>query len=201
MSNPIKVIVGLGNPGAEYEGTRHNIGYDLLKIIAESARVPLKRDSKFLGYSARIVVGNQDISLLAPTTFMNSSGKSVALFCNFYKINPSEILIIHDDLDLSPGVVRFKLGGGHGGHNGLRNIIQRLDNCSDFARIRIGIGHPGCSKLVSNYVLKKASTEEKKMIEVNFNRILTWLPCAISGAWDQAMTGLHSDQQLSKKES
>ena len=200
MLNSIKVIVGLGNPGAEHEGTRHNAGFNLLRTIANYFSVRLKRESKFLGDSARAVIGNREIRLLAPTTFMNLSGQSVALFCNFYHITPAELLIIHDDLDLSPGVARFKLGGGHGGHNGLRNIIQQLGNCSDFARIRIGIGHPGNSKLVNNYVLKKTLTEEKNAIEVNFNKILTWLPYAVSGDWERAMTGLHSDQQLNKKD-
>tara|TARA_B100001093_G_scaffold85840_1_gene77628 strand:+ start:18076 stop:18660 length:585 start_codon:yes stop_codon:yes gene_type:complete len=194
------MIVGLRNSGPEYEGTRHNAGYDLLKIIAASVNVHLKRESKFLGDSAKMVLESQEVRLLAPTTFMNVSGQSVALFCNFYQISPAEILVIHDDLDLLPGVVRFKLGGGHGGHNGLRNIIQRLNNCSDFARIRIGIGHPGNSKLVSNYVLQRALTEEKTAIEGNFSRILTWLPYAVSGNWERAMTGLHSHQKLDREE-
>ena len=156
MQAPVELIVGLGNPGPNYERTRHNAGADLVLELAKSLHVELKHESKFFGDTARVTLDGHDVRLLIPSTFMNLSGKSVNGLAKFYQIAPENILVVHDELDLSPGVSRFKKGGGHGGHNGLRDTIKCLGNNKDFARLRIGIGHPGNAKQVADYVLKKA---------------------------------------------
>ncbi len=124
----IKLIVGLANPGAEYAATRHNTGAWYVDFLAERLRAPLREEPKFFGYTSRINLEGEDVRLLVPTTFMNLSGKAVAAMASFYRINPDEILVAHDELDLPPGVAKFKLGGGHGGHNGLKDIISKLGN-------------------------------------------------------------------------
>ena len=154
MNNPIRMIVGLCNPGTEYDGTRHNAGADFVDELARQYAGQLSPESKFYGEAGRINVGGKDIRLLKPTTFMNRSGQSVSAMAKFFKIAPEEILVAHDELDMDPGVAKLKIGGGHGGHNGLRDIIKALGNNNNFARLRIGIGHPGNAKEVANYVLK-----------------------------------------------
>ena len=130
------------NPGAEYAATRHNAGARYVDLLADRHRA-LREESKFFGYTSRINSAGEDVRLLVPTTFMNLSGKAVAAMATFYRINPDEILVAHDELDLPPGVAKFKLGGGHGGHNGLKDIISKLGNNPNFHRLRVGIGHPG----------------------------------------------------------
>ncbi|AZG35076.1 MAG: aminoacyl-tRNA hydrolase [Shewanella psychromarinicola] len=163
MSN-IKLIVGLANPGAEYAQTRHNAGAWYVQELARLCNVSLVVDSKYFGVTARVTLHGRDVRLLIPTTFMNLSGKSVAALANFFRILPEEILVAHDELDMDPGVAKFKLGGGHGGHNGLKDIIASLGNDKNFHRLRIGIGHPGDKNKVSGYVLGRAPALEQERI-------------------------------------
>lgn len=192
MDSNIQLIVGLGNPGTEYEHTRHNAGADFVQEIANQLTASLKPEKKFFGLFAQANINGHTVKLLIPTTFMNRSGQSVAAVATFYKIPPQNILVAHDELDLPPGTARLKLGGGHGGHNGLRDIIQALGNCKDFARLRLGIGHPGNAKLVSNFVLKKAPPSEfDKTLDASAasTRII---PDLVAGQWNQAMKELHT---------
>ncbi|MCX0218238.1 aminoacyl-tRNA hydrolase [Escherichia coli] len=161
----IKLIVGLANPGAEYAATRHNAGAWFVDLLAERLRAPLREEAKFVGYTSRVTLGGEDVRLLVPTTFMNLSGKAVAAMASFFRINPDEILVAHDELDLPPGVAKFKLGGGHGGHNGLKDIISKLGNNPNFHRLRIGIGHPGDKNKVVGFVLGKPPVSEQKLID------------------------------------
>ena len=160
----IKLIVGLANPGAKYEDTRHNAGEWLINEIARQFNVSLKEEAKFFGKVAKINAASGEVRLLVPTTFMNLSGKAVGALANFYRIKPEEILVAHDELDLSPGVAKIKQGGGHGGHNGLKDIIASLGNSNNFYRVRIGIGHPGSKELVAGYVLGKPSPQDQEKI-------------------------------------
>ena len=161
----IKLIVGLANPGAEYAATRHNAGAWFVDLLAERLRAPLREEATFFGYPSRVTLGGVDVRLLVPTTFMNLSGKAVAAMASFFRINPDEILVAHDELDLPPGVAKFKLGGGHGGHNGLKDIISKLGNNPNFHRLRIGIGHPGDKNKVVGFVLGKPPVSEQKLID------------------------------------
>ncbi|UMR80583.1 aminoacyl-tRNA hydrolase [Escherichia coli] len=161
----IKLIVGLANPGAEYAATRHNAGAWFVDLLAERLHAPLREEAKFFGYISRVTLGGEDVRLLVPTTFMNLSGKAVAAMASFFRINPDEILVAHDELDLPPGVAKFKLGGGHGGHNGLKDIISKLGNNPNFHRLRIGIGHPGDKNKVVGFVLGKPPVSEQKLID------------------------------------
>jgi|TARA_B110000116_G_scaffold47754_1_gene39732 PTH1 family peptidyl-tRNA hydrolase len=191
MSN-IKLIVGLGNPGAEYERTRHNAGFDFVEELARQHNQPLKAESKFFGHTARINVNGSDIRLLNPSTFMNRSGQSVGAIANFYKIEPEQILVAHDELDLDPGIARLKHGGGHGGHNGLRDIIASLGNNKNFSRLRLGIGHPGNAKQVVGYVLKKAPLSEQTLIDDAIYESTRVLGDVAKGEWNNAMKELHT---------
>jgi PTH1 family peptidyl-tRNA hydrolase len=192
MNTPIKLIVGLGNPGTEYANTRHNAGADFVDAIAQQYQSSLASDSKFFGLIGRITVNNRDLRLLIPTTFMNLSGKSVAAIAQFYKIPVESILVAHDELDIPPGDARLKIGGGHGGHNGLRDIIRCLGNNKNFARLRIGINHPGNAKQVSGYVLKRAPANEYQKIEDSLHAASRILPQLTEGKWNEAMKELHT---------
>ena len=161
----IKLIVGLGNPGEKYADTRHNAGEWLIERLARRFNVSLNPESKFFGKTARTLVNGKEVRLLVPTTFMNLSGKAVGALANFYRIKPEEILVIHDELDLPPGTVKLKQGGGHGGHNGLKDIVAQLGNNNNFYRLRIGIGHPGHRDLVAGYVLNKPSLADRDALE------------------------------------
>lgn len=194
MNTPIQLIVGLGNPGSEYNNTRHNAGADFVSLLAEQYGGALMADSKFFGLCSRITIEGKDVRLLIPTTFMNLSGKAIGAIASFYKIPPEAILVAHDELDLPPGVAKLKIGGGHGGHNGLKDTIKALANNKNFARLRIGIGHPGNAKLVSSYVLKKAPLAEYQQIENSIDDALRHLPLAVKGEWNQAMKELHSSK-------
>lgn len=191
---PVKLIVGLGNPGNEYVRTRHNAGQDLVEELARSTASPLADTPKFFGLQSRVLYASRDLRMLIPNTFMNRSGQAVAAVAQFYKIEPEEILVVHDELDLPPGEARLKIGGGHGGHNGLRDIIECLGNNKNFARLRIGIGHPGNAKQVANFVLKKASPDEQISIDNAIERSLGVLPNAVKGDWEAAMRELHTKQ-------
>lgn len=189
---PIKLIVGLGNPGPEYDRTRHNAGQDFVSALTQAHSVTLASNPKFFGFDARVTINGRDLRLLVPTTFMNRSGQAVATLSNFYKIPPESILIVHDELDLPPGSARLKIGGGHGGHNGLRDIVSALGNNSGFGRLRLGIGHPGNAKQVSGYVLKRASQQDQENIDAAIDAALVHIPQLLSGDWEKAMRELHS---------
>ncbi|WP_455483195.1 aminoacyl-tRNA hydrolase [Haemophilus parahaemolyticus] len=160
----IKLIVGLANPGAKYEGTRHNAGEWLVNELARMYNTSLKEEAKYFGKVAKINTAQGEVRLLVPTTFMNLSGKAVGALANFYRIKPEEILVAHDELDLPPGIAKIKQGGGHGGHNGLKDIIASLGNSNNFYRVRIGIGHPGHKDLVAGYVLGKPAPQDQEKI-------------------------------------
>ncbi|ACX82913.2 peptidyl-tRNA hydrolase [Aggregatibacter actinomycetemcomitans D11S-1] len=161
----IKLIVGIGNPGDKYADTRHNAGVWLMERLARRFNVILNPENKFFGYTAHAVVNGKEVRFLVPTTFMNLSGKAVGTLANFYRIKPEEILVLHDELDLPPGTAKLKLGGGHGGHNGLKDIVAQLGNSNNFHRLRIGIGHPGHRDLVAGYVLNKPAPSERDALD------------------------------------
>lgn len=188
----IRLVVGLGNPGSEYEGTRHNAGAFFVDELARRVGASLTQESKFFGATARIQLGSHDLRLLVPSTYMNRSGKAVAALANFYRITPEEILIAHDELDIAPGQARFKFGGGHGGHNGLRDIIPSLGGSKDFHRLRVGIGHPGHASKVSGYVLSKPSSADRQAIDAIIEDAADALPLLLEGDAVKAMTRLHS---------
>ncbi|EXJ10183.1 MULTISPECIES: aminoacyl-tRNA hydrolase [Nitrincola] len=192
MNDPIALIVGLGNPGTQYAHTRHNAGADLVEQLAAHLNSPLKPEPRFHGFTTKVNLNNLSVHLLIPSTFMNLSGQSVAALANFYKIQANQILVAHDELDLQPGTARLKFSGGHGGHNGLRDIISRLGNTKDFYRLRIGIGHPGHASQVSGYVLTKAPKAEQLQTQAAIDEALRFLPLAVSGEWQRAMNQLHS---------
>lgn len=188
----ITLIVGLGNPGTEYRGTRHNAGADFVEALARQQGVALQPDTKFHGLVGRITLSGHDVRLLIPTTFMNRSGKAVAAMSQFYKIPPEQILVAHDELDIPAGSARFKRGGGHGGHNGLRDIMPALGNSKDFYRLRIGIGHPGDASRVTGYVLGKPTTQDGARIDASIEEAIAALPLLLDGDDTKAMTRLHS---------
>ena len=196
---PIRLIIGLGNPGREYEGTRHNAGYRWVDAIAARKKARWSKESKFSGWTTRVEEGGHDFRMLKPATYMNESGRSVAAVVRFYRIDPAAMLIVHDELDLPPGTVRLKKGGGTGGHNGLTDIVDALDT-KDFWRLRIGIGHPGHKDLVADYVLHEARREERELIEPAFERSLDLLPRIAGGRMQDAMTWLHTLPKPEEKE-
>lgn len=179
-NNSIKLIVGLGNPGQQYAITRHNVGQSFVETLAKQHNAAFYLEAKFKGYYTTINFGNTACRLLIPTTFMNLSGEAVKSISSFYKIDPEAILVAHDDLDFPPGTIKLKFNGGHGGHNGLRNIIQNLQS-SRFYRLRIGIGHPGDKNLVTDYVLQAPSKNEQDQISASIEKGLAIIPLIIEG--------------------
>jgi len=194
----IRLIVGLGNPGEKYERTRHNAGYWWVDAIAAAKRAAWKKETKFSGWTTRVEEGGREFILLKPSTYMNESGRSVSAVMRFFKIEPGEMLVVHDELDLAPGVVKLKRGGGTGGHNGLSDIGDALDS-KDFWRLRIGIGHPGDKDLVADYVLNKARGAEQAAIDPPFERSLELLAWLAKGRMVDAMTWLHTDPEAEAK--
>lgn len=192
MPSPLALIVGLGNPGAEYARTRHNAGEDFVRAISQSFGVTLKAEPRFNGLTARLTIAGQDLRLLVPQTFMNRSGQAVGPMAGFFKLEPAQILVAYDELDLQPGEVRFKEGGGHGGHNGVRDTIAALGNGNDFYRLRIGIGHPGSRERVSPHVLSRPAPEDRERIDLCIEEALRALPEAVNGNWPIAMNKLNS---------
>lgn len=188
----IKLIVGLGNPGSEYRGTRHNAGAEFVEELARQCGVTLQAESKFFGLTGRATLSGHDLRLLIPTTFMNRSGKAVASLAGFFKFTPEEILVAHDELDIPPGTARFKQGGGHGGHNGLRDIVPALGNNKEFHRLRVGIGHPGHASKVTGYVLGSPSQVDRDRISACIDEAIDALPLLLAGDSTKAMTRLHS---------
>ena len=189
MSN-ISLIVGLGNPGKEYAQTRHNAGFWFVEQLADRYGISLKADPKFHGYSGRGQIEGHDVRLLLPTTFMNRSGQSVVPFAKFYQVTPEAILIAHDELDMDPGVIRLKTGGGHGGHNGLRDIVPHIG--ANFHRLRIGIGHPGSKERVSGHVLGKAPSSEQDLMDAAIAHALSQVKMLVSGQVPQAMNQINA---------
>jgi len=192
MSNKIKLIVGLGNPGPEYENTRHNAGAIFLAELAKQSHTTLKPEKKFHGLYSKAVVHGQDVHLLYPSTFMNRSGQAVQSICQFYKIEPEEILVAHDELDLPEGTMKLKQGGGHGGQNGLRDIIANLGGNKNFSRLRLGIGHPGHASKVTGHVLGRLGKKETEQLESVIDEAIRYLPEILRGDWQKAMNHLHS---------
>ncbi len=190
--SPVKLIVGLGNPGDKYAKTRHNAGFLFLNALCQQLGVSLKADKHCFGRSAKVTIANQEVRLLAPDTFMNLSGKAVNAATQYYKIDMSEILVAHDELDLDVGVARLKLSGGHGGNNGLRDIIQKCAT-NDFARLRIGIGHPGVGRDVSGYVLKPANKADQDSIDNAIAESLRVIDLIARGEYPRAMNELHTN--------
>ncbi len=187
-----RLLVGLGNPGNEYENTRHNAGAQWIEALAQQSQCSLRSEKKFFGLFGKVHIAGEECYLLIPTTYMNLSGKAVQAVYQFYKILPEEILVIHDELDIPPGTVKLKKGGGHGGHNGLKDIIARLANNREFGRLRIGIGHPGHASQVANYVLKKASPDDYTKIEKTIDESLRYVEDIVRGNLSPVMNQLHS---------
>ncbi|HEY9200721.1 MAG TPA: aminoacyl-tRNA hydrolase [Gammaproteobacteria bacterium] len=186
----IELIAGLGNPGSKYEQTRHNAGFWLVDEIARLKGAHFRPESKFSGEVCKVVLEGRDVWLLKPDTFMNRSGLAVQKLASFYKIPVENILVAHDELDLEPGTARLKTGGGHGGHNGLRDIIAHLGK--EFHRLRIGIGHPGDRSQVVDYVLHRASQDEQISIDNSIDDALRVLPLLAEGSWEKAVHRLHT---------
>jgi len=186
----IKLIVGLGNPGPQYESTRHNAGFWWVDQVCAETGSKLNLEAKFFGHAGKLN-GATEIWLLKPTTFMNASGRAVGAIAKFYKITPEQILVIHDELDLPPGTTKLKKGGGHGGHNGLKDIAAQLGT-PDFWRLRIGIGHPGEKSQVANFVLHAPTRDEQTAIEQNIDQSTTLLPLLLQGKFEEAMLKLHT---------
>ena len=187
----IRLIVGLGNPGKKYDRTRHNAGFWWVDAIAGRKRASWSKQSKFSGSTTRVDEDGHEFWLLRPDTYMNESGRSVASFTHFHRIEPGQMLVVHDELDLPPGTVKLKKGGGTGGYNGLTDVVEVLGT-KDFWRLRIGIGHPGHKDLVADYVLAKARRVEQDAIDPAFERSLDLLPKLATGRMQDAMTWLHT---------
>ena len=186
----LKLVVGLGNPGRDYARTRHNAGWWLLDELAARCNSSWRRDARAHTELARIDVAGTQLWLLKPTSFMNSSGGPVAAVAKFYGIEPGEILVVHDDIDLPPGVARLKHGGGHGGHNGVRDVIAHLG--ADFWRLRLGVGHPGSKDLVLDAVLDRPTPDEQQAIDEALSRALEIMPELLRSGAQRAMHSLHS---------
>lgn len=186
----IKLIIGLRNPGSAYEHTRHNAGAWLTYSLAQIHHISFKLEKKMQAELAELETNNHSSKLILPLTFMNHSGQPVRCISQFYKIQPEEILVVHDELDLPTGRIKLKTGGGHGGHNGLRDIIAQLGS-NDFHRLRIGIGHPGHKDLVHQYVLSKPSTQDRQKIYEAIDRGITSVPLLLAGDLARAMNQLN----------
>lgn len=192
MTANLKLIVGLANPGPEYQHTRHNAGAWLVSALASRFYTSLTPDSKFFGLSARLPDPFSDTRLLVPTTYMNRSGQAVGAMANFFKLEPADILVVHDELDLPPGVAKYKTGGGHGGHNGLKDIIAALGNDNSFHRLRIGIGHPGHKDKVTGYVLGKAPQAEQQLMDSIIDDAARSIEIVMREGYTPAKQYLHS---------
>ena len=189
----IKLFVGLGNPGTEYEGTRHNAGFWWVDALARELKVSLHMDKAYHGLVARTSVNGRNVWLLEPQTYMNLSGKSVAALARFFKIAPQEILVVHDELDVPPGQAKLKQGGGHAGHNGLRDIHAQLGT-GDYWRLRIGIGHPGVKSEVADWVLRKPAPEQRTAVEECIARTLKAAPALLEGDMAKATLLVHTNK-------
>ena len=189
----IKLLVGLGNPGPDYDATRHNAGFWFVDGAARALKTALVMDRSYHGLVARTAFEGKTVWLLEPQTFMNLSGKSVAALARFFKINPDEILVVHDELDLAPGEAKLKFGGSHAGHNGLRDIHAQLGT-GDYWRLRLGVGHPGIKSEVVHWVLKKPTLDHRIAIDQCIDRGLTALPALLAGDMNKAMLLIHTSK-------
>ena len=192
MADVVRLIVGLGNPGAQYAGTRHNAGAEFVESVARAQGASLRSEKKFHGATGRVTVGGRDVRLLVPETFYNASGTAAQAVLQFYRIAPAELLVVHDELDLPPGVARLKRGGGHGGNNGLRDILRVLGGEAGFARLRLGVGHPGEKSRVTGYLLTRAPATERDALDEAIYESLRVLPELVAGEWERATTALHT---------
>ena len=192
MPEGISLIAGLGNPGPEYAETRHNAGFRFLDLLLAGSGVTLKTERRFAGNVARHSISGREVWLIAPDTFMNHSGEAVSKIARFYKIPPEEILVVHDELDLSPGTARLKTGGGAGGHNGLIDLIEQLGT-PEFARLRIGVGKPANASQGASYVLRRAPKAEQALIDEAIHAALALLPDVVHGNMQKAMNSLHAN--------
>jgi len=187
---PIRVIIGLGNPGAEYLRTRHNVGFWFLDALAAEQRVSFRATRRFHGETVKARIEGEDVMLVKPDTYVNRSGQAARAVLDFFKYAPDEVLVVHDDLDLPPGTARFKEGGGHGGHNGLRDITQHIG--PDFRRLRIGIGHPGHRDAVLHYVLLKPAPGHRELIDDAIARACDAAELLITEGWGKAAQKLNT---------
>jgi len=194
VPSAIKLIVGLGNPGPEHLMTRHNAGFWFADVLAAKYSLSFRPESRFRSEVCRLSTADHDCYLCKPMTFMNRSGQPVQAIAGFYKIALNEILVVHDEIDLEAGVVRFKQGGGHGGHNGLRDIIEKMGG-NEFYRLRIGVGHPGNSSEVVNYVLDRAPAEEEELIMQSIGDVMEMIPQILSGEFHQVMNMIHTTEK------
>ena len=191
MANGIALIVGLGNPGCEYERTRHNAGEWYVERLARAHGATLVTEAKYFGRTARVSIGGQDVRLLVPTTFMNRSGQATSALATFFKITPEQMLVAHDELDMPPGTARLKVGGGHGGHNGLRDIVACHGNNANFLRLRIGIGRPPQKDEVTPWVLGRAQAADQEKIDAAIAAAIAETPLIVSGDAAKAMNRLN----------
>lgn len=189
--HPLRLIVGLGNPGAEHAATRHNVGFWFVEALANAHGERFGMESRLLGETARLRLAGEDVRLLRPTTFMNRSGQSVAAALRYWKIEPNQCLVVHDDLDLPPGTARLKFDGGHGGQNGLRDIVAHLGHGA-FHRLRLGIGHPGHKDRVTPWVLGRPGRDDEVALRLAIDAALAVLPLAVVGDFNEAMKRLHT---------
>ena len=200
MPSLIKLIVGLGNPGPKYSDTRHNAGFWFVDELIANQHSSFSVDKKFMGDCARLLIEGVDVRVLKPETFMNNSGRAVKAITDYYGIGPTEILVAHDEIDLDVGTVRIKKGGGHGGHNGLRDIIEQTGD-KEFLRLRIGVGHPGHKDDVINYVLERPCKDDDKVIKGSIGRAIEIMPLLFKGELNKAMTLLNAPNSNDGQES
>ena len=189
----IKLIVGLGNPGKDYQAHRHNAGFWFVEALAHQLGASFNKQSKFFGETSEALLANTKVRFLKPQTFMNCSGQAIQALANYFNIEAEEILVVHDELDLNPGTTKLKKGGGHSGHNGLRDTIKALDS-KEFYRLRIGVGHPGNKNEVVNFVLNQPSTKELALIEDSMGDAISVINQIVEGKFEEAMKRLHTVQ-------
>ena len=191
MHSRIDLVVGLGNPGPDYEHTRHNAGFWFVDALAQSLGGTFKPVNRFHGLVTEVSFNTHRGRLFKPATYMNRSGQAVAAICKYYKIAPANILVVHDDIDLPPGAVRLKQGGGDGGHNGLRDITSALEGNREYLRLRIGVGHPGSADEVVDYVLHKPSRDDEEIISNVIHDVVKLVPTIVTGESEKVMNQLH----------
>lgn len=190
----ISVIVGLGNPGAQYAYSRHNAGFQFLEKLVDRVHATLRSEARFRAHVGRARIAERQLWLVAPQDYMNNSGDCVAAFAAYYKIEAHHMLVVHDDLDLAPGDVRLKRGGGHGGHKGLRDIVCKLQS-REFVRLRIGIGHPGASDQVTAYVLSRPTVAQRSLIQEAIDKALSQVDDIVLGHYESVMNTLHAPEE------
>lgn len=195
MPAALQLVIGLGNPGARYSETRHNAGFWFVERLVDAHSARFAMEAKFRGQVARLRRPGVDCWVLKPATFMNDSGGPVQMFMQYYAVSPENALIVHDEVDFEPGIARLKRGGGHGGHNGLRDVIERTGS-SEFQRLRLGVGHPGDRDAVIAYVLNRPSAGERERIDGAIGRVLEVMPLVLAGDLEKAMTELHGSEKL-----